>query len=238
MKKNNDIFGNAVLDFYHQKNWTNIMVHSPDFDDDEIPTAYLFRNFSEMPILEQKALQLAAGKTLDVGACAGSHSLYLQEKNIAVKAIDLSKGAIEVCKLRGIKNAENLDFFDVKNEQFDTILMLMNGSGIIGKMKNLNLFFTHLKTLLTPHGKVLLDSSDLQYLFDTDEDGGIWVNPNKYYGELTYQLSYKGDKSEVFDWLYIDFNSLALTAETNGFQCKLVKKGQHYDYLAVLTLNA
>ena len=235
--KNPDIFGQAVLDFYHQNQPENILVHSEDFDDDEIPTDYLFRSYEEMPPLEQKALQLANGKILDVGSCAGSHSLYLQQKNKEVKAIDVSEGAIEVCRLRGVENAEVQDFFNLKDEKFDTILMLMNGSGIVGKLKNLTHFFKHAKTLLKPDGKILIDSSDLRYLFEEDEDGGIWVNPNQYYGELSYSISYKGDTSTPFDWLYIDFNSLQLAAQSNGFTCELIAEGEHFDYLAELKVS-
>lgn len=213
-----------------------IKVIATDFDDDEIPTEYLFRKFKEMPKLEQKALQLAKGKTLDVGCCAGSHALVLQEKGIDVKAIDVSQGAIQVARLRGIKNAMVQDFFDEK-EKYDTILMLMNGIGIVGKLKNLTHFFEHLKNVLHPNGKVILDSSDLQYLFDKEEDGSIWVDSSQYYGELTYQIQYKKEISAPFNWLYLDFNSLQLAAESNGFSCRLVQEGEHYDYLAELQLN-
>lgn len=228
-----DIFGQAVLDHYQYNNSENIKVLSEDFDEDEIPTDYLFRQLKEMPPIEKKALKLSKGKTLDVGCCAGSHALALQEKGIEVKAIDISQGAIQVARLRGIKNAVVQDFFQ-EREKFDTILMLMNGIGIVGKLKNLTEFFQHLKTILNPDGKVLLDSSDLQYLFDREEDGSIWVDPTQYYGELNYQIQYKDEISAVFDWLYVDFNSLQLAAESNGFSCKLIQEGEHYDYLAEL----
>jgi len=231
-----DIFGQAVLDHYHHNDSENIKVISEDFDEDEIPTDYLFRQLKEMPALEQKALKLCKGKTLDVGCCAGSHALALQEKGIEVKAIDISQGAIKVARLRGIKNAVVQDFFE-ERERFDTILMLMNGIGVVGKLKNLTQFFQHLKTILNPEGKVLLDSSDLQYLFDKEEDGSIWVDPTQYYGELNYQIKYKNEISAIFDWLYVDFNSLQLAAESNGFSCKLIQEGEHYDYLAELKLS-
>lgn len=229
--KHNDIFGKAIFAYFHDKDETNIIVHSPDFDDDVIPVPYLFREFSEMPEIEQQALKACYGKVLDVGCGAGSHSLYLQnKKKLEVTAIDTSKGAIEICRLRGVKNAENLNFFELKDQQFDTILMLMNGTGIIGNLKNLNSFFKHLESILKPGGQLLIDSSDLSYLQDDDdEDFG-----NKYIGELQFQLSYKGEKSDSFDWLYIDFDSLKHIADYNNFDCELLKKGPHYDYLARL----
>lgn len=196
-----DIFGKAISAYYHHKDTTEIEVHSPDFDDDVIPVPYLFRNYSEMPPLEKKALQLSTGKVLDVGCGAGSHSLYLQqEKKLAVTAIDTSVGAIEIAQKRGLKDARVIDFFSLKNEKYDTILLLMNGSGIIGKLKNLDNFFGKTRELLAPGGKVLLDSSDLSYLFEQDEDGGIWVEPEApYYGELQFKVSYKGESSAYFN---------------------------------------
>ncbi len=237
MHQDKDIFGKAAAAFYYHHDTTAIKVHSPDFEDDFIEVPYLFREFSEMPPLEKKALDLSSGRILDVGCGVGSHALYLQEsKNQKVIGIDTSPGVVAIAKARGLQNALQQDFFTFETEKFDTILMLMNGSGIIGKLSNLDQFFKRAVKLLKPEGKIFMDSSDLSYLFDADEDGGIWVNPEEgYYGELQFQISYKGVKSEVFNWLYIDFNSLKLAANKNGFSCRLVSKGKHYDYLAELT---
>ncbi len=235
-KANIDVFGKAISAYYHDKDETPILVHSPDFDDDEILVPYLFREFKDMPKLEQTALEKATGKVLDVGCGAGSHALYLQkERKLEVTAIDISEGALEICKLRGIKDVRNIDYFKLENEQFDTILLLMNGTGIIGKLENLNQFFDHSRTLLSENGQILIDSSDLSYLFDPDEDGGIWIDPDApYYGELEFSISYKGETSQAFDWLYIDATTLATVAESNNFSFELLKKGEHYDYLAIL----
>ncbi|HSI69323.1 MAG TPA: class I SAM-dependent methyltransferase [Gillisia sp.] len=231
-----DIFGIAIKAYYNDKDTTEIMVHSPDFDDDTIPVEYLFRNYNKMPPLERKALDLCTGRVLDVGCGAGSHGLYLQEeRSLEVTGIDISKGAVEIAGLRGLKDARQQNFFELKDEKFDTILFLMNGTGIIGRLNRLDEFFSHTRKLMSPGGKVLLDSSDLQFLFDADEEGGIWVDMAAgYYGELTFRISYKGETSEEFDWLYLDFNSLELAAAKNNFSCELIKKGDHFDYLAEL----
>ena len=232
-----DIFGLAISDYYHTKKKNSIKVLSNDFDDDEIPVPYLFRGYKEMPEIEQKALDLSRGKTLDVGCGAGSHSLYLQNtKKMDVTAIDTSAGAIEICKEQGIKNASAVNFYE-HSGSYDTILLLMNGSGIVGTLKNFNTFFTHLKSLLAPKGQVLIDSSDLIYLFE-NEDGEYWVDAAQgYYGEMQYQLSYHNQTSEVFDWLYVDYNTLQRAAAVNGFACELIHTGEHYDYLAKLTVE-
>lgn len=238
INKDADIFGKAISAYHHHKDETEIIVHSPDFDDDVIPVPYLFRNYTEMPPLEQEALKISFGRVLDVGCCAGSHSLYLQnEKKLEVLSIDISEGAVEICKSRGVKDTRTIDYFDLKNEQFDTILLLMNGTGIIGKLENLDAFFEHTKSLLKPGGQVLIDSSDLSYLFDADEDGAFWVDmQGPYYGELEFSISYKNETSKKFNWLYLDYNTLDLAATNNGFSCELVKKGEHFDFLAQLKL--
>ena len=235
-KKEVDVFGKAISAYFHDKDDTDIIVHSPDFDDDVIPVPYLFRTYKKMPVLEKEALKRCFGRVLDVGCGAGSHSLYLQnEKELEVIAIDTSEGAVEICKLRGIKNVKQEDYFNLNSEKFDTILMLMNGTGIIGQLKNLDNFFQHTRKLLNPKGKILIDSSDLSYLLDEDEDGGIWIDLEApYYGELQFSISYKGETSAEFNWLYLDFNTLELAAAKNNFSCKLVKEGEHYDYLAEL----
>lgn len=238
-KNNIDIFGNAIKAYYHHGDNQDIIVHSPDFEDDIIPVSYLFRDYGKMPLLEKKALNECSGKVLDVGCGAGSHALYLQnEIQLKVTGIDSSEGAIDICRQRGLKDAHRVHFEDFVGQSFDTILLLMNGTGIVGQLKNLNGFFRKLKQLLAPGGQVLIDSSDLSYLFDPDQDGGIWVDPSEgYYGELTYRLSYKDQTSSEFNWLYLDFNSLHLAASENGFRCKLLQEGEHYDYLAKLNLQ-
>jgi len=231
-----DILGKALMD-YQKGNYTEDIITSTNIsDDDVLPLSYLFRGFKEMPKLEQQALQLVKGTILDVGCGAGNHSLYLQEKGFEVKSIDISKGAIEVCRLRGVKNPE---VFDVLNETatFDTILLLMNGTGIFKTLEHVSDNLKHLKTVLNEGGQILIDSSDILYMYK-DDDGGIWKDTNAhYYGELDYFLSYKGEKETPMKWLYLDFNTLKTAAMANGLQCELLTEGEHYDYLARLTVR-
>lgn len=234
---NNDLYGEALLDYQKNGFIEDIKTYSTLGGDDIYPLPYLFRAISEMPKLEQKALQLAKGKILDIGCGAGSHSFYLQNNSKDVLAIDISKGAIETCKLRGIKNAAIQDIWQLKNKQFDTILLLMNGAGMCGKLDKLANFLKHLKTLLAPKGQILLDSSDVIYMFE-DEDGNINIDSKyAYYGETQFTMEYKNQKGKSFDWLYIDFDNLKQAATFCDLQCELILEGEHYDYLARITFN-
>jgi len=233
-----DLFGKAMFDFQTNNSPEDIITETTISEEDEMSVEYLFRSYNEMPTLEQKALQLATGKTLDVGCGAGSHSLSLQnDRNLEVTSIDISEKAIETCRLRGVKNAKVQNILDFDGEKFDTIILLMNGVGIFGKLENCNKYLSKLKSLLNKGGQILLDSSDIIYMFDEDEDGGKWIpSNNDYYGELVFNISYKGEKEEPFDWLYLDYNTLQNAAVANGLKCELISEGDHYDYLAKLSI--
>jgi SAM-dependent methyltransferase len=232
-----DLFGKAILDYQTNNSPEDLITETSISEADEMSVAYLFRSYAEMPKLEQKALQLANGNVLDVGCGAGSHALYLQEKGIDVTAIDISVNAIKACELRGLKNAKVQDIMQLEGDKFDTILLLMNGAGMCGKLKNIPNFLQKLKALLTDEGQILVDSSDIIYMFDEDEDGGKWIPTDvDYYGEVFFDIAYKGEKEASFDWMYIDYNTLQNAADANGLQCELILEGEHFDYLAKLTL--
>jgi hypothetical protein len=75
-------------------------------------------------------------------------------------------------------------------------------------------------------------------MFDEDEDGGYWIPDNtNYYGEVSFTIMYKGEKSSAFDWLYIDYNTLQRAAIANNFTCELIEEGAHFDFLAKLSLK-
>ncbi|WP_195437531.1 class I SAM-dependent methyltransferase [Parabacteroides goldsteinii] len=231
-----DPMGAAIADYFANGKASKLRVFSSMFDEDEIPVKQLFRNFTEMPALEQEALRISEGRILDVGAGSGCHSLALQEMGKTVKAIDISPLSVEVMQKRGVKDACLENFF---NEQFcgsfDTILMLMNGSGIVGKIANLPIFFHTLKRLLAPGGCVWMDSSDLRYLFE-DEDGNLDIDiDDDYYGEVDFRMQYKNIRGDRFDWLYLDFQTLSLHAANNGFKAEKIREGEHFDYLAKIS---
>lgn len=195
-----DPMGAAILDFQKQGKAARLRVLSSMFEEDEMPVKHLFRSIPEMPVLEQKALQLAKGRVLDIGAGSGCHTLALQEKGFTVKAIDISPLSCEAMKLRGVKDAECINLFDDHlGTGFDTILLLMNGTGIAGKIEHLPALFQRLKALLNPGGQILIDSSDLKYIYE-NEDGSFDINLNgAYYGEVDYQMIYKDVKGDRFD---------------------------------------
>lgn len=230
-----DIFGLCCKDYLSGDKDAKIIVHSDLAESDELHASYLFRSYRDMPIHEKKAMDLARGRILDVGACAGAHSLHLQDLGYDVTALDISPGCCEVMEKRGVKNVVCGDIFKYLKGNFDTILLLMNGIGVAGTVPNLPDLLEYLKSLLAPGGKIIFDSSDLQYLYlDGDKGISIPLVSDRYYGEIVYNLQYKNWFSKEFFWLFIDPYTVEAIAMECGYKMHFVTKGPHYDYLACL----
>ncbi|WDT67313.1 class I SAM-dependent methyltransferase [Cloacibacterium sp. TD35] len=232
-----DLMGRAIWDYYYQENPEDLQTETSISELDDLPVSYLFRDYQEMNALEKKALDLSFGKVLDVGSGAGSHSLYLQnEIKLEVTALDISPKSIEICKARGVKNAICEDLLQFSEKNFDTVLLLMNGTGIFQSLEHIDQYLQKLKSLVAENGQILIDSTDILYMYDQDEDGGVLVPATGYYGELDYYLHYKGDSELPMKWLYLDFNTLENAAIANGFKIQKIKQLED-SYLAKLTLK-
>ena len=236
LKSSGDPMGAAIYDYHKNGKAGKLRVFSSQFEEDEIPVEDLFRSFEDMPELEQVALKAAQGRILDVGAGSGCHSVALTAMGKDVMAIDISPLSVEVMLDRGV-HARQVNFYDRSfDEKFDTILMLMNGTGIVGTLDMMPAFFERVKQLLAPGGSLLIDSSDLKYLYE-EEDGSVMIDlADDYYGQIDYQMQYKNVLGEPFDWLYVDFDTLAYYAEESGLKAELLYEGEHYDFLARVIL--
>ena len=230
-----DLLGKALLDYYEKGPMGELWSHCSLGTSEEVPVAHFFRGFEQMPALEQEALKLCRGRVLDIGCGAGSHCLYLQGKGLECTGLDQSALAVQIAAKRGVRKTLCEDIFRLEVGDFDTLLLLMNGAGIAGTLEGLRRLLEHLSKLLAPGGQILMDSSDLIYMFEEDADGGVWVPGNvAYYGEVTYQWEYQGQKGAEFPWLFVDYRTLEQEAGLLGYEVALVREGPHYDYLARL----
>lgn len=236
LEKHKDPFVDACEDFMNGNKDAQIIINSNKADTEEINVSYFFRPFSDMPELEKHALALCNGRVLDIGAGTGSHSLILQEKGFDVTALEIKPGLVNIINQRGVKNTITEDIYKFSGDRFDTLLLLMNGVGLTGDFEGLQIFLKHAKNILNPGGSIILDSSDIMYLYE-EEDGSYLIDlSDNYYGILEYNFEYKGIKSKTFKWLYIDFEQLKFYAEEAGYDCELLLEGDHFNYLAKLSL--
>lgn len=229
--KDKDPMGKAIYDFAKNNKPSEIIVYSPEFFDDVIETAYLFRGYEDFPEVEQLAMKESKGAILDVGCGAGSHALYLKEQNKDVEGIDISEYICELMESKGVKTycEDIFEFNSVK--KYNTILLLMNGLGIAGTRAQLPQFLSKLKSLLEPGGQILIESCSTDYLFDNEKDA------EEFSGEIEYQMEYDGIKGDPFYWLYLPYKSLEKDAKESGFLCENLLEYEGSTYLAKLTVE-
>jgi len=223
-----DLFGKALYDYWFDHSPEDIITWTNLTPQEILPVSYLFRDFDEMPVTEQKALKMCRGKILDVGAGSGSHSIWLQEQGQNITAIDFSAFGHKVMKDRGLKDVVLQNFFSYEKKKFDTILLLMNGVGIVGKAKYAHRLFQQLDKLLLPEGQALIHSSDLKYLYELEQ--GYRLPKGSYYGDLKFHISYKNE-TEYFDWTYLDEETLTAVGEQNGFFAEKIVTSEYGDFL-------
>jgi SAM-dependent methyltransferase len=236
-----DILGRALLDYQGGRDKATLTVHCSVAEDEPLPAAYFFRTVLQMPELERQALDECRGRVLDMGAGAGAHTLELQSRGFAeVRAVDVSAGAVAVMQARGVREVAQHSIFDPKPKQensYDTILLLMNGLGLVGTLAGLDKYLAHARTLLAPGGQILATSSDIAYLYE-DEDGAIAIDLNgPYHGEIEYTMSYEGQTGEPFPWLFLEAGLLQDAAEAAGYIAEFIGTDEQDQYLVRLTVT-
>lgn len=228
MNTHRDVYGEALYDYYqHEKLAAPLLLHNSYGEAEEMPIEVFFREEEDFPELEFIALSLCDGKVLDVGAGAGAHALYLQQKDFDVTALDLSATSCHILQQRGIQKVLQGDIFDLKDQKYDTLLFLMNGIGLAGTVEGFKKLLAHCKTLLTDKGQLLFDSSDISYLY---EDFGI-PKPSHYLGEISYQYEYNGQRGTPFRWLYLDQGTLIKIAHEEGWVVQILFEDESDQYL-------
>ncbi len=226
-----DVFGQALTDQFKSGKADTLHLYTSLGDLEEMPLDLFFRSEEDMPELETYALELCKGKILDIGAGVGSHALALQQKGFDVTANDISESACRIMQERGLKNILCGDITSLELEKYDTLLMLMNGIGVFGKLKGFLNFLERAKGLIHEGGQILFDSSDISYAYEDT------VMPSaNYFGEVSYQYEYKGNKGVWFDWLFIDQATLISTAYQAGWTCEILYVDENDQYLARLFL--
>lgn len=223
-----DVYGQALMHFY-KKGFLDspLYLHNSYGDQEEMPVEVFFRSEEEFPELEFIALSLCDGKVLDVGAGVGTHSLYLQKQGFQVSAVEVSKLACEIMHSRGVKHIIQEDFYALKDQKYDTLLFLMNGIGLAATLDNFRNLLRHAKSLLSPQGQLLFDSSNISYLY---EEYAV-ERPSYYFGEITYQYEYNNSKGHPFKWLYIDQETLIRIAHEESWVVQVLFEDENDQYL-------
>ena len=127
-----------------------------------MPADPFFAPYADWPAAERQVFDLARGRVLDVGCGAGRHSLEAQRRGLTVVAIDVSPGAVDVSRRRGVDDVRLLPLSDVDAAvgPFATVLMLCGNFGLVGSGPEAVRTLATLHAATAPDARIILDSDD------------------------------------------------------------------------------
>ena len=187
---------------------------------------------------ERAVLRFVEGRVLDVGAGAGRHSLDAQARGLEVVAIDVSPGAVEVCRLRGVTDVRLLPLaaVDESLSRFDTVLMMCGNFGLVGSAEEAMVILRGLHAITAPTGRIVLDSVD-PYV-DADAADLAYEAQNRarglMAGQVRIRIRYGERVNPWFDLLNLSASELESLAQASGWRLAEVVEGEPPDYYAVL----
>jgi len=230
--------GAALLDYHHGDRRAEIVVASDLWEDESTPVETFYRPSGlDLPPLEREALAHCRGRVLDLGAGAGRHALELQAAGCSVVAVDPLVEAIEIMRERGVDDARRGDLHCVAGERFDTVLMLMNGLGVVGDLHGLGLLLEALPGFLESGGRLVCDSADLAVVLgeESPELLAELSGRDRYLGEVEFSLRYGSMVGRPYPWIFVDPDVLEIMAGAAGLGTTIISGGDRGSYLAVVT---
>lgn len=241
MKITEDAYGKQLLAQYHSETPTAEIIEREDnYIDTGSEAGLYFFEYDQWSPLEQQAIKRAKGRVLDIGCGAGRHSLYLQQNGFDVTAIDNSPGAIEVCRLRGLKNAIVKSIAEVQefeSDSFDTILMLGNNFGLMGNAENAKLIFNKLFEITSLQAKIIVGTRNP---YKTDNPEHLEYHEfnrkrSRMPGQIKMRIRYRKAIGDWFDYLFVSPEEMEkIVADTNWQIEEFIGSGES-NYFAVIS---
>jgi 2-polyprenyl-3-methyl-5-hydroxy-6-metoxy-1,4-benzoquinol methylase len=233
-----DTYSQALKNYHDGKEPFNYEIVRDDGYSSIVPLSVFFDD-SGYSNIELLALDRCKGKILDVGAGAGRHSLELQRRKVNITAIDISHSAVDIMKNRGVEKIIHSDIMSLSNVKYDTLLMLMNGIGMVENPENLDKFLLKAKQLLSKNGVIIFDSVDV---LKTENPKHILyreknIKNGDFPGQQKLKINYAGAKGEWFYWLHLSFEEVSQVVKKYGFAIELVSMQENGQYIAELQIK-
>jgi SAM-dependent methyltransferase len=236
LRKSDDAYGLQIT--RHAAGESFEVIERDDGRVEAYSSAYLFAPYAKWSVLERKAIRLARGRVLDVGAGGGRVALYLQGKGHDVVAIDISQGAIETCRSRGVKDARVLPFEKIDDSLgvFDTVVMFGNNFGLFGTPTRAKTLLRRLHKMTSGDARILgetidpYDTKDREHLdyHKLNKQRGRWP------GQLRIRARHRKLKTPWFDYLFVSRKEMEQLTRDTGWHVERFIEPTGYQYVGVL----
>jgi SAM-dependent methyltransferase len=233
-----DAFGEIYKAHYQGEPSNHFTERDDSYKRESDTTHYYFRAFHEWEPYEQEAIQEARGRVLDVGLGAGRHALYLQERGLEVVGIDTSPLALEVSRLRGVKDCRlmSLHELDFPDNSFDTVLLLGGNLGL-GNTEEIRSYLTRLYKITRPNGIIIGEARDPSAT-DKPEHFAYHERNRRMglpAGLVRVRVGFRGQTGEWFNLFLMSQDVLEEVIKPAGWKLGKMYHSTHGMYIAILT---
>lgn len=233
-----DAFGLLLTHYLEGKPCHEIIERDDGFIDVTGGPATYFSPFDAWPARQQQAMNFVRGRVLDVGVGAGRFALHLQEQGHEVVGIDVSPGALDVCRRRGVQDVRLLPFHrvDASLGRFDTILMMGNNFGLFANPRRARWLLRSLKKLTADDACIIGETND-PYTTDKPEHLAYHERNRRrgrMAGELRLRVRYRERIGPWFDYLMVSQAELGDLVQGTGWAVGQLLTDEGSQYVAVL----
>lgn len=244
MKKAADAFGQQLLAQYDGRdNGAEIIERDDSFIATGSHPGLYFSEHKDWSRAERRVLRLAAGRVLDIGCGAGRHSLYLQSQGFDVTGIDLSPGAVRVCRMRGLKKVLVRPIKDVDKfapDSFDTVLMLGNNFGLFGSRAGARRTLRKLARVTSDGARIIAQSLD-PHATDNPEHLQYHrrnLRRGRMAGQIRMRVRFGRSIGPWFDYLLVSPREMEEVLEGTGWGVEKLIAADGPNYAVVITKRA
>ncbi|MFH0987092.1 MAG: methyltransferase domain-containing protein [Candidatus Micrarchaeota archaeon] len=237
MKKNQDAFGNAVLN-HHKGQYNFEVIEREDGYIGVISASQYLSNYKEWPAHEKRALKKVKGKVLDIGCGAGRISIYLQNKGLDVIGIDISPLAVKTCRIRGLKKAKvmPIEKLNFPKNSFDTIIMFGNNFGLFANKKKIKVLLRKMSRITAKNGQIIAETMDPYRTKNPAHLGYHKYNEKRgrMGGQIRMRIRNELNKTPWFDYLFVTKKEMRQLLKGTDWKIKGFIDSKTPHYFAVL----
>ncbi len=190
---------------------------------------------------DHRAVARVRGHVLDIGVGAGRVAVPLQERGVRVTGLDVSPGALEVARRRGLVDTvlATVDEHARAGRRYDTFVLLGNNLGLIEGRERAPTFLAAQAAKARPGAQLIAHGTDPYGTTDPVHVGYHRRNraAGRLGGQLRLRLRYRELATDWFDYLVCSVAELRDLVDGTAWRLVDVDDADHPYYLATLEVT-
>jgi len=227
-----DPYGRAIRDHHEGKREATLLdVDGAETRDHPIEQFYFGEFDPETDASGEWLIEWLDGPLIDLGAGAGQHALYFQQR-VETVALEVSDHLVRTMRDRGVADARRGDMFSLREtferDRFRSALSHGTQVGLAGSMRGLSEFLGDLAHVTTPDATAVIDGHDPSREGVT-ELLGYRPDPTPGLAHRTYHFEYESDVGPTLQFRLFGPDRLRDAAVGTGWEIAEIRRGESDD---------